>query len=181
MPKRLTEPDEVADPVRARLQRDQASRMASLAGRAAAPSAAQPRIQPPLQPEVALRHPPEPESELDPEPQRTVAPVRKRQPVAVLDHQHATVIRKTRLTPSEAKANEEVLALLRRITDSRLSESAVTRVLWSLLREAEAELKQLARRGVSLRRPANGPSLEMATYERDLGQLFLDALKSLGR
>ncbi|MEO1698741.1 MAG: hypothetical protein AAFU73_15705 [Planctomycetota bacterium] len=68
---------------------------------------------------------------------------------------------------------------MRRLTGTKMSEAAITRVLWALLREAEAGLKQEARKGITLRRPPNGPSIEMAAYERDLGRLLLGALKSL--
>lgn len=181
MPKKLSDRDQVADPVRARLQAEQTSRVASLVGRAAAPAVAV--SAPPRAVGETERSDPDPEEDQDEvQLQRQVVPAARAKTAASYgDHEHATVTRKTRFTPSEAEANEVTLALLRRLTDSRLSESAVTRVLWSLLREAETELKQIARKGVALRRPANGPSIEMAAYERDLGRLFLAALKSLGQ
>ena len=52
-------------------------------------------------------------------------------------------------------------------------------MLWTLLRESEAELKHEGRKGLVLRRPPNGSSIEMATYERELGRFLIGALKNL--
>ena len=91
----------------------------------------------------------------------------------------ATIAKKARFTPTEAAENEDIVRLIGRLTGSKPSESAVTRVLWTLLRESEAELKHEGRRGVALRRPPNGSSIEMASYERELGRFLLGALKNL--
>lgn len=176
MPKKLSAEEQVADPVRSRLE--STSRIASLAGQAAAPA----RRQAPASPRVA----PEPEPVVELEPERPRAqPVREAPPRSALRHeyepeQEATdVARKARFTKSEADANLELVGLISRLTGSKPSESSVTRILWSLLREAESGLKQQGKRGITLRRPPNGSTIEMAAYERDLGHFLLSALKGL--
>ena len=88
------------------------------------------------------------------------------------------VVRKARFTPTEAEANNEIVRLVGRLTKSKASESAITRILWTLLRDAEAGLRLQGRKGISLKRPPNGSSIEMVTYEHELGMFILDALTS---
>lgn len=189
MPKKLSDSEQVADPVRARLE-SSASRIAALAEKAAAPArrpelvpvspepSRAPRIEtpPPVEGPERVREHKSPGSESASE-AKPEAP--KKRLKLELHSEALTVDRKARFTASEAEANSELVRLMRRVTGTKPSEAAITRVLWALLREAEGGLKHEARRGVTLRRPPNGPSIEMAAYERDLGRILLSALKSL--
>lgn len=189
MPKKLSADEGVADPVRARLKAlEPESRLGALAGRAAARSA-------PVRPEPAPSAPPPaskveappraepvvPEQRVKPRSAPVVTVVPTPPPVMGADDEPEaqTVGKKARFTPTEAAENEDIVRLIGRLTGSKPSESAVTRVLWTLLRESEAELKHEGRRGVALRRPPNGSSIEMATYERELGRFLIGALKNL--
>ena len=189
MPKKLSADEGMADPVRARLQaQEPQSRLGALAGRAAARSTATrpepvPSAPPPAKKAEAPRRaePAAPERRSKPERTQVVTMVPTPPPAAGTDEEPeaATIAKKARFTPTEAAENEDIVRLIGRLTGSKPSESAVTRVLWTLLRESEAELKHEGRRGVALRRPPNGSSIEMATYERELGRFLIGALKNL--
>ena len=172
MPKKISDGDQVPDPVRARLQ--ESSRVAALAQRAASRPAPAPSPAPRAEPPPAAREAPK-AAPLEPESRSVTRPSLD----TGTDQEAATAVRKARFTPSEAEANLELVQVLARLTNSKPSESGVTRILWALLREAEADLKRMGRARVSLRRPPNGSSIEMAAYERDLGRFILGALKSL--
>ena len=176
MPKKISDSDQVPDPVRARLQ--ESSRVAALAQRAASRPAPAPSPAPRAEPPPAAR---EATKATQPESRSVTRQARDSRPSldAGTDQEAATAVRKARFTPSEAEANLELVQVLARLTNSKPSESGVTRILWALLREAEADLKRMGRARVSLRRPPNGSSIEMAAYERDLGRFILGALKSL--
>ena len=190
MPKKLSAEEGVADPVRARLQaQEPQSRLGALAGRAAArstPTTSEPTpsAPPPAPRKVEARPRAEPaasEQRVKPKPSPVVTMVPTPPPVMGADDEPEaqTVGKKARFTPTEAAENEDIVRLVGRLTGSKPSESAVTRVLWTLLRESEAELKHEGRKGLVLRRPPNGSSIEMATYERELGRFLIGALKNL--
>lgn len=185
--------EELPDPVRDRLA--ESSPMARLAAAASAPpSAAKPS---------APKAPPDPlEEELQVEvnpaqpreqsvAQRAAQPVPRRYPSSAEARggprkraqpsnapERATESKKVRFTKTEAEGNEDVVRLIRRLTGTKTSEACVTRVLWSLLRGAEQELKDAARGGLELYRPPNGTSLEMAAYEEDLAHFLHSALRA---
>ena len=191
MAKRLAAADQTADPVRARFEAQ--SRISELASRAASPPKPAPapaRRELPPEPEELREDPsPEPAAVAAPEPIKTlpkprVVPDRgKLRPTPPLNvdpgQEKTTIVRKTRFTPTEHEANQDIIQLVARLTKSNPSEAAVGRALWSLLREAEAGLKQQGRRGVTLKRPPNGSSIEMAEYERELSLFILAGLHSL--
>ena len=178
MPKKISDGDQVPDPVRARLQ--ESSRVAALAQRAASRPTPAPSPAPRAEPPPAAREAPK-AAPLEPDSRSVTRQARDSRPSldTGTDQEAATAVRKARFTPSEAEANLELVQVLARLTNSKPSESGVTRILWALLREAEADLKRMGRARVSLRRPPNGSSIEMAAYERDLGRFILGALKSL--
>ena len=189
MPKKLSADEGVADPVRARLQaQEPQSRLGALASRASARSVPTAPERAPSSPALERRveappkaEPVAPEKRARPRPTPVVTVVPTPPPVMGADDEPEaqTVGKKARFTPTEAAENEDIVRLIGRLTGSKPSESAVTRVLWTLLRESEAELKQEGRKGVALRRPPNGSSIEMATYERELGRFLIGALKNL--
>ena len=178
MPKKLPQGEQTSDPVRSRLQSN--SRLASLASQAAA--APKKVAEPTPAPEPEYVEPPEPaparpaRQQYEPPPQ---APFESRPVSRPPARRGATYIRKAQFTSGEIEANAELMHLLSRLTSSKPSEGCMTRVLWSLLREAEAPLKSLASSAPQLRRPPNGAGIEMAEYERDLARFVIRALKSV--
>ena len=179
MPKKISDGNQVPDPVRARLQ--ESSRVAALAERAASRPAPAPKPAPRTEVPPVVERDARRAAPAEPQARPASRQARDSRPSldTASDQEAATAVRKARFTPSEAEANLELVQVLARLTNSKPSESGVTRILWALLREAEADLKRMGRGRVSLRRPPNGSSIEMAAYERDLGRFILGALKSL--
>ena len=93
-----------------------------------------------------------------------------------------TVTMNTRFAAAEAADNTRVVSQLRAIVGkdgSKLTDSHVTRAIWSLVRRAEDEFSGLAAKAPKLRRPAHGDHMALAEYEDDLADFILSALKRL--
>ncbi|BAM05440.1 hypothetical protein PSMK_p00780 (plasmid) [Phycisphaera mikurensis NBRC 102666] len=85
---------------------------------------------------------------------------------------------KTRFTREETEANAEILALLKEVTQSSVSEAQVTRALWSLLRRADDTINQNRNRAPILRRPSNGDSVGLAAYEDQITDYLHSVVRS---
>lgn len=177
MPKKIPESEQNADPVR--------SRMAALASQAAAaPSAAKPApaVPPPpvAQPSGAPSPRKRPRSDGGGEapPQRRVVS-RQAPPVRRLGGSDLTEERKARFTKDEAEANDDIVALITRLTGSKPSQACIARVLWYLLRMSEDSLRSRSARAPQLKRPPNGFGIETAEYEQQLARYLLTGIKDV--
>ena len=86
------------------------------------------------------------------------------------------VNRKIRFGESEARENDDLVALISRLTGGKPGHSVITRVLWYLLREAEDTLK---RRRREIKRPPKGYGIELHEYEQELARYLLSGLKDV--
>lgn len=198
MAKRLTEDKVVADPVR--------SRIASVVAMAASPppAAAQAPAQPTQTQQPAQQSPPETVDTPNPEEREPVEVVSRAQPTQTAPVPHkqepppryrsedrnraihrshpdarAIEVRKAKFTRDEAEDNDAIVDLLARLTGSKVTQSHVTRALWSLLRRSEEELRSSRGRAPALKRPPNGFGVDQAEYEEDVARFLLQVLKSL--
>lgn len=88
-----------------------------------------------------------------------------------------TVTMKTRFIPGEAKENAELTEALGLMMDSKVSESHITRALWSLVRRAEDAMQENAGRAPQMSRPPHGDRLALGEYEDAIADFILLALK----
>jgi len=101
----------------------------------------------------------------------------------------ATVTMKTRFVEAEAKENAELARwlgkLVRRPGDRGarqvVTESHITRALWSLARRASDELEVLGSKAPKLKRPPHGDSIATAEFEDAIADFILAALKRTRR
>lgn len=114
--------------------------------------------------------------EADPKP-----PVEKRKPRPEPQRRgRRTVTMKTRFPAEEAEENARLVRQLADLfgrEESKLTESHVTRAIWTLVRRAEDEYDALADKAPPLRRAAHGDHLATAAYEDALADFLLAAIK----
>ncbi len=84
---------------------------------------------------------------------------------------------KTKFSPLEAEANDEFTSSLRLMMGSKVTESHITRALWSLARMAGEELDAIADKAPKMRRPSHGDKIGTADYEDAIAKFLLKALK----
>lgn len=100
-----------------------------------------------------------------------------------------TVTMKTRFVAAEAKDNAELAGwlgkLVRRPGDRGarqvVTESHITRALWSLARRASDEMESLGSKAPKLKRPPHGDSIATAEFEDAIADFILAALKRTRR
>lgn len=86
---------------------------------------------------------------------------------------------KTRFGQSETEANAIFTGYLGEVMGSKVTESHVTRALWSLARRAEQEIEDLAAQAPQIPRPAHGDRMGMAAYEDAIAEFLLQAMKRI--
>ena len=170
MPKRAPTGDTV-DPVRSRLAASVASPVApSSPPNGAAVGGAEAEPQPQAAAEVAQPAP----RERAPLTQRPIAP-RPSSPKAPDDRDR--INKKFLVRQSESDRMDETMDVITQAFGSRVSYSAVSRAMWSVLAMAEEAMAGHPRRGEPLRRPAKGDAVGMAEYEEALCDYLRGVLK----
>lgn len=87
---------------------------------------------------------------------------------------------RVRIPSSEYKQMAEATESIDRLTGrSALSESEITRALWSLLKHAEEHMAAIKTKAPRLVRPANANWMAKAAYEDDLAAFLLLAMKKI--
>ena len=84
---------------------------------------------------------------------------------------------KTKFSPLEAEANDEFTRGLKMMMGSKVTESHITRALWSLARMAGEELEAIADKAPRMKRPSHGDKIGTADYEDAIAKFILKALK----
>lgn len=86
-------------------------------------------------------------------------------------------VQRTRFNPAEIEDNAAFTSFLGELVRSKVTESDITRALWSLVRRSEDELRALQNRAPHLVRPAYADRLGSAAYEDAIAALLHRALK----
>ncbi len=173
MPKKISQTEQNADPVR--------SRLAALAGQAASAPAVIPDQAPPDRAKAK----PRPRAERKPVSggggERVSRPASPKRAATNrrLGGTDLTEERKARFTRDEAEGNDDIVALISRLTGSKPSQACIARVLWFLLRMSEDSLRSRAGRAPKLKRPPNGFGIETAEYEQQLARFLLAQIKDV--
>lgn len=89
------------------------------------------------------------------------------------------VPKKVLFTPAEIEQNEEIAALLTNMVGGKLTVSAVTRAMWSLLRGSEDAIAATRKHAPDLsRRPATADKVATAEYEDQIAEYLLLLMKN---
>lgn len=155
------------------LKRDLAASIAKRPTPSPAPSTVEPEATPPTQAEssvdVSVAAPAEP-------PASTPRPPQPKKRAEWNSSSKVTM--KTRFIPEEAKENADLTNVLGRLMGgSKVSESHVTRALWSLARRAEESMNEHAAKAPKMPRPSHGDRLATGEYEDAIADFILLALK----
>lgn len=132
---------------------------------------------------------PGPEEQIEPETSLVSErkPRRRRDPSKTWEKSTKTM--KTRFVPAEADQNAEFTALLSSrvrprgsdVSKQTVTESHITRALWSLARRAGDNLDEMDVKVPKLHRPPHGDKFAMAEFEDALADFLLAAFKKLRR
>ena len=88
---------------------------------------------------------------------------------------------RVRFPDTEFQENADVIKALRKLMGgSKVTESDVTRALWSLVRQAEETMDEMKGKAPKMRRPPNGDWVAKAEYDDAVAHFLHLAIKRLG-
>jgi len=130
-------------------------------------------VAPVQEPAAAIEAPPPPKA---PRPPAKTAPPQKKVASERIDA--LTKHTKVMMTQAEVDRNAELSGVVTSAFGSKVTPSQITRVLWSILAEAEDAIRSEARRAPKdLVVPSKGDHIGMGRYEGVLAQFLVSALK----
>ena len=86
-------------------------------------------------------------------------------------------VQRTRFNPNEIEENASFTRFMSELVGSKVSESDITRALWSLARQSKDELRAIRSKAPRLARPAYADRLGSAAYEDAIAVFLHRALK----
>ena len=101
--------------------------------------------------------------------------------VGVARRERPTKTLRVRFPDTEFDENAELIKSLRKLMGgSKVTESDVTRALWSLARRAEEAMGEIKSKAPKTRRPANGDWISKAEYDDAVAHYLHLAIKRMG-